>query len=166
MLLRVYCSIANCLTTVRSLLIHLKNWTKKALGHPSLFGLSWFFFPFFFLKNTCHDKGGAIILADLVYSPRACLWEHHVYCAVLSTSMECNICHDCHSKLRRQLGERSTEQRAIFQCKRNQEKEKSPRIFYFFSLNKPCQVAGPTQLKHLRLTGPYLSSTILNLKVQ
>lgn len=47
-----------------------------------------------------HENGDAVRLADLVYSPRACLWEHHVYCAVSSTSMECNICHGCHSQWR------------------------------------------------------------------
>ncbi|CAL8257171.1 unnamed protein product [Gadus morhua 'NCC'] len=34
-----------------------------------------------------------------VYSPQACLWEPHVFCAVLSTSMECNMCHG-HSRWR------------------------------------------------------------------
>lgn len=42
----------------------------------------------------CHH-----LLAIQVYSPRACLWERHVYCAVLSTSMECNIYHGCHSQV-------------------------------------------------------------------
>lgn len=40
------------------------------------------FYLFFFFKLVFHNNNGAIILANLVYSPRACLWEHHVYCAV------------------------------------------------------------------------------------
>lgn len=54
------------------------------------------------------DDDNAIIFTNLVYSPRACLWEHHVYCAVSSTSMECNICHGCHSQWRCHFGPLAT----------------------------------------------------------
>lgn len=71
----------------------LKHWKIKQWVIPV--------FIFFMFHNNDVD---AIILANLLYSPRACLWEHHVYCAVLSTSMECNICHGCHSQWRCHFG--------------------------------------------------------------
>lgn len=88
-----YSSDCTCLTTVHSVFLHELNISEthenKAVGLPS---------SFFFL--LFHNNEDTTVLAILVYSPRACLWEHHVYCAVLSTSMECNICHRCHSQWR------------------------------------------------------------------
>lgn len=100
---------ANCLTTVHSVSLHIEKTPEyDATGRPRVvvFFVCLFCFSFLWQKKMCvfHENADAVRLADLVYSPRACLWEHHVYCAVSSTSMECNICHGCHSQWRCHFG--------------------------------------------------------------
>lgn len=101
---------ANCLTTVHSV-SYISEKKHRNMTQQVALGLLFFFvclfcFSFLWQKKMCvfHENGDAVRLADLVYSPRACLWEHHVYCAVSSTSMECNICHGCHSQWRCHFG--------------------------------------------------------------
>lgn len=111
------------------------------------------------------DDDDAIILANLVYSPRACLWEHHMYCAVLSTSMECNICHGCHSQWRCHFGPLPTglpsaELRLI-----SNRKGAKPLQFTPHSINvsQDLETWRCIYFKHPRFIGPYLSCACWSL---
>lgn len=99
------------------------------------------------------------LLAILVYSPRACLWERHVYCAVLSTSMECNIYHGCHSQVEMSIQTIYSLGRCTFCCRISNS---------FQALKEPNTFTVPRssetwwfEFEHLKITGPYLLCCIL-----